>query len=95
MKEVMKLRRRQAILSGRVMGAFFVLGEVEFELGALELLQTIKRSTSWKRALCKGGRTLYFGCSRAVPQLFHSLTVAQEWERNGPLDGKFEPMVEN
>ena len=57
MKEVMKLRRRQAILSGRVMGAFFVLGEVEFELGALELLQTIKRSKSWKRALCKGDRT--------------------------------------
>ena len=41
---------KQTILCGRVMGAFFVHGEVEFELGELESLQTIKRCTSWKRA---------------------------------------------
>ena len=82
MKEVMELRRRQTILSGRVIGAYFVHGEVEFELGALESLQTIKRSTSWKKALVliavvrrrpRGGLARKF-------QLFQSLTVARAWD---------------
>ena len=73
---------KQTILCGRVMGAFFVHGEVEFELGALELLRTIKRCTSWKRALVliavvrrrpRGGLARKF-------QLFQSLTVARAWD---------------
>ena len=51
MKEVMKLRRRQTILSGRVMGAFFVQGGVRFALGLLKSITICRSCTRWKNEL--------------------------------------------
>ena len=47
----MELRRRQTILSGRVLVAFFVQGEVQFALAALDLPQSLTNCRSWKNEL--------------------------------------------
>ena len=74
MKEVMKLRRRQTILSGRVMGAFFVQGGVKFELSLLKSIIVCRSCTRWKNGLVLfavvrrrqgGDRAGNFSCSRA------------------------------